>query len=595
MILRGKRGALCVAAVAVLIPSVLAIPVADAAAPPKITGVSPNRGSTLGGSRVSVTGTGFSGVTAVRFGSSAGTNVTLVSSGRLLVTTPAHAAGVVNVRVVTKAGTSLAVQADHFQFLAPPTVTSVSPKGGPTSGGRAVTVKGTGFRLVVAVRFGTAFATHIVVTSPTTLTVRNPQHTFGLVDVVVYTAFGHSAASAHDHYTYLAHIPPNPVTSVLVTNRTTTSLTLSWTNPGNIEFTGVLVRRASGSTPPALPTDGTLVADVAAPGHSVTDAGLTPGATYSYAFFAHDIVPNYATPATRTVATSPSTGTVWGTPVLIDSTGAPTSISCPSTTFCMALDSKGSALTYDGTSWSAPVVVSASPKAVLVRCSSSTFCMALAGNGQVVTYNGTGWTAPTVIDPVAAANNVPWLWQSCARNANLCMAVESSGSVVSYDGTTAHVYTSVGLHARSVSCPSTTFCMAVDGLGGFVTFNGSVWSSAAAIATPPCGGDGCALLVECSSSSFCLAGSYTGGPTLTWNGSTWTAVASPSAGSMYRAACPADGSCLLLNNGRETSTLSGGSWSPLTAPDPNYDANDISCATPTFCVAVAGLNAIFGT
>src|SRR4051794_39905842 len=102
MIMRGRRGALCLAAAAVLIPSVFVMPVADAAAAPKIAGVSPNKGSTLGGTRVSVTGTNFSGVIAVRFGATAGTNVSLVSSTRVLVTTPAHASGVVNVRVVTK-------------------------------------------------------------------------------------------------------------------------------------------------------------------------------------------------------------------------------------------------------------------------------------------------------------------------------------------------------------------------------------------------------------------------------------------------------------------------------------------------------------
>jgi hypothetical protein len=584
---------LCTIAAVGLVSTVMSAAPAGAAAIPKVAAVSPNNGSTLGGTRVTVTGTGLNGVTAVRFGATAGTHVNVVSSTLLQVISPAHATGVVNVRVVSKAGTSAAVLADHYQFIAPPTVTSVSPKGGTSAGGTTVTVKGTSFRHVAAVRFGAGFGTNVVVTSPTTLTTRAPIHTQGQVDVTVVTAYGQSAVTAADHYTFLAHTPPNPVTSVLVTARTTSSLTLSWTNPTNLELTGVLVRRAVGSTPPASVSDGTLVADVAAPSHSVTDNGLTPGTTYSYAFFAHDVVPNYSTPTGRTTATSPSTGTVWAAPVVIDSSAAPTSVSCPTTTFCVALDSKGRALTFDGTAWSAPVLVSDSPKAAMVRCSTPTFCMAFAGNGQVVTFNGSTWTAPFVVDAVAQTNNIPWLWQACSPS--FCMAVEASGSVVRYDGATAHVYTNIGIHARSVSCPSATFCMAVDGLGGYVTFNGSTWSSASTIASPPCSPGDCALLVTCSSSSFCLAGSYTGGPALTWNGSTWMAVADLAAYRMYRAVCPADGSCLLLNLDRDTTTLSGSTWSPLTAPDPNYLTNDVSCATPTFCVAVAGPNAIIGT
>ena len=59
-----------------------------------------------------------------------------------------------------------------------------------------------------------------------------------------------------------------------------------------------MIRRAVGPTPPATPTAGTLVVDKAAPGTTHTDTGLSAGTQYSYALFAHDGVPNYATSAT---------------------------------------------------------------------------------------------------------------------------------------------------------------------------------------------------------------------------------------------------------------------------------------------------------
>ena len=47
--------------------------------PPTVTSVSPNNGPQGGGNSVTVAGTGFAGITAVHFGSTAGTAVTDVT------------------------------------------------------------------------------------------------------------------------------------------------------------------------------------------------------------------------------------------------------------------------------------------------------------------------------------------------------------------------------------------------------------------------------------------------------------------------------------------------------------------------------------
>ena len=39
-------------------------------------------------------------------------------------------------------------------------------------------------------------------------------------------------------------------------------------------------------------------------GRFITDTGLTAGTQYSYALFAHDAIPNYATATTTTITTS---------------------------------------------------------------------------------------------------------------------------------------------------------------------------------------------------------------------------------------------------------------------------------------------------
>jgi hypothetical protein len=73
--------------------------------PAFITFVSPNTGSTVGGTRVTISGSGFqSGATVTLDG--AATNVSVVSSTAITATTPAHAPGTVDVVVTIPGGQS---------------------------------------------------------------------------------------------------------------------------------------------------------------------------------------------------------------------------------------------------------------------------------------------------------------------------------------------------------------------------------------------------------------------------------------------------------------------------------------------------------
>ncbi len=84
---------------------------------PGVTGVSPNAGDVAGGTTVIVTGCGFTGATAVKFGTTAGTGLTVDSSTQITITSPAHAAGAVDVTVTTPAGTSATSAADTYTFV----------------------------------------------------------------------------------------------------------------------------------------------------------------------------------------------------------------------------------------------------------------------------------------------------------------------------------------------------------------------------------------------------------------------------------------------------------------------------------------------
>ena len=123
-------------------------------AAPVIRTVSPAQGSTAGSTRVTITGSNFTRVTKVTFGGRQAKIGAPSSPGSLPVTAPAGTAGQVNIRVSTAYGTSAAVTADHYTYVAPPVVTGISPATGPAAGGTKVTITGTGFTRATQVTFG---------------------------------------------------------------------------------------------------------------------------------------------------------------------------------------------------------------------------------------------------------------------------------------------------------------------------------------------------------------------------------------------------------------------------------------------------------
>ncbi|WP_295808187.1 cadherin-like beta sandwich domain-containing protein [uncultured Nitratireductor sp.] len=78
----------------------------DDLAGPSITNISPNNGPAAGGTSVTITGTNFTGATAVTFGGTAAASFTVNSSTTISAVTPAGTAGAVDVAVTTPGGTN---------------------------------------------------------------------------------------------------------------------------------------------------------------------------------------------------------------------------------------------------------------------------------------------------------------------------------------------------------------------------------------------------------------------------------------------------------------------------------------------------------
>ncbi|MEM7166139.1 MAG: IPT/TIG domain-containing protein, partial [Planctomycetota bacterium] len=176
-------------AVSLLAFFVMAIPAMAMAQPPSLTSLTPTNGSPLGGTTVVLTGTDFTASDAVTFDAIAATSVTFDSATQLTVTTPAHAAGAVDVVVSNGNGSSTLV--GGFTYDAPPVLTSLAPTNGTPLGGTSVVLTGTGFTAGDAVTFDGLAAT-VTFDSATQLTVTTPAHAAGAVDVIVSNGNGSS-------------------------------------------------------------------------------------------------------------------------------------------------------------------------------------------------------------------------------------------------------------------------------------------------------------------------------------------------------------------------------------------------------------------
>jgi hypothetical protein len=181
--------------------------------PPSITGISPNNGSTAGGTSVRITGTNFTGATAVTFANTAAMSFTVESATSITATTAARTAGAVDVAVATPGGTAITGAA--FTYVAPappvtpparPAISAIAPTFGDTVGGTSVTITGTNLTGVSSVTFGGAVAPSYKVNSATSITATTPAHAAGSVDVAATNAQGTSVARLA--FTYALPAPP---------------------------------------------------------------------------------------------------------------------------------------------------------------------------------------------------------------------------------------------------------------------------------------------------------------------------------------------------------------------------------------------------
>lgn len=191
---------------------------AEAAPAPTVTTVTPASGPLIGGSAITITGTGFLAGATVDLGGVAATGVVVVSATSITATTAAHAQGAVLVTVTNTDGQGGTLSGGFTYLGPPPTLTLVAPASGPTAGATTITLTGTEFGAGTTVSVGGTVATSVAVASATSLTAVTPAGVAGVANVVVTKADGQAATLAGG-FTYTQSAPP-AVTSISPTSAT---------------------------------------------------------------------------------------------------------------------------------------------------------------------------------------------------------------------------------------------------------------------------------------------------------------------------------------------------------------------------------------
>src|SRR5262249_40160375 len=182
--------------------------------PPTVTAIAPATGPSIGGTLVTITGTGFSitpGSTSIAFGAALATGVTCVSVTSCQATSPVGA-GTVSVRVTVNTQTSANTAAGDFVYIAAPAITAIAPASGPLGGGTVVTITGTGFSPTpgaTTIMFGPTAATVVSCASATQCQATAPPGAaIGTVSIRATVGVQTSADTAADdfHYATLAYL-----------------------------------------------------------------------------------------------------------------------------------------------------------------------------------------------------------------------------------------------------------------------------------------------------------------------------------------------------------------------------------------------------
>jgi hypothetical protein len=533
------------------------------AAGPRITSVTPDGGPSAGGTRVTVGGTGLTGVTAVDFGGAAGSSLSLSSSTSLTVTAPPHAAGLVDIQVTTAQGTSPLTEHDRFRYL-PPTLKWAPPQ------------------RIDTLHYG--YLGEISCPDASTCVAVDTD------SAVTYTAGSWSEP---------VRIAPEVVGNGLVTlSCPTSTFCAAMGFNGQTEpygaYTAVL--RNGKWTTQWFGSSGASSVSCASPAScwAVDGAGLYHwnGAGWTYSDAANSSVAgmnSISCPTTTFCAAvgyggvvTTFDGTTWQPQTLLGGDISFYSVSCPLATSCVATAYTGQSYHFDGTGWTSQTSESSPTGAVTVSCATSSSCLGVNEDGQAWAYDGSGWSvAPSIPGALKVFSVSCWAPDGC-RASGIAKTYSWNGQVWSEPEDADYNQGEV----NAVSCPTTAFCAVSDALGAVTYYRDGVWARPQHVTET---GEDRFRLISCTSATFCMAMSMFS-DARSYDGSSWSPPRRSLIDDTFVNAmtCASPTFCLALDDWDHYSVYDGSSWSAQQGVAGNNGGFvSVSCAAVSACVAVS--------
>lgn len=169
---------------------------------PTLDSIGPVFGAQVGGTEVVLIGASFQRGVRVLLGGTEVDLVSFVNPNRLVITTPAHAPGFADIRVINPDG-QIALLESAYEYLAPPQITSLSQRTGPEGGGTIVRLTGVGFVPGTIVTFGPTVAQETDILSSEEIYLKTPAHVAGAVNVTTRNPDGQESIFPQG-FTYVA-------------------------------------------------------------------------------------------------------------------------------------------------------------------------------------------------------------------------------------------------------------------------------------------------------------------------------------------------------------------------------------------------------
>ncbi len=183
------------------------------AGPPQVNSISPQEGSTTGGTQITITGSNFvSGITVTIGGKNA--NILSLSSSQLVCESPSSLTeGPQDVVLTNPGGYSLTIPGG-FTYI-PPSISSVEPAIGQVQGGTFIQIKGKGFdpKGPIEVRIGGKLCSNIQIKSENLLYATTPPGTLGKADLEALNTRDGKKATLLQGFEYTDTLDPK-ITSI---------------------------------------------------------------------------------------------------------------------------------------------------------------------------------------------------------------------------------------------------------------------------------------------------------------------------------------------------------------------------------------------